>query len=325
MKSLKERIKDKFNYDVSALPAYIDEQSEEIIQDLLFESGFTSRINVLENVKGKQTIKLLNADMALQSVTNCTMSDDGTITFDGKDIETKRLGIQASICNEDLEQTWAQMLLAVGANRQDREMPYEAVMLAYITKLIKNKNQNLIFNGDTASLNTDLVHYDGLVKQWNADADLVVASSTETAITSANAFDLAREVYYAIPTVLFDNGTNVEIITGRDTAEKIIAQVYNDKDFASSIDVTYDGSEMYFTLPTTGITVRSYSQLNGQEVMFAVPYNYIFFGTDVNNDFDGVSVKYLEDDEKLRITNKMRSGIQYVYPEYFVRLELTTA
>lgn len=325
MKSLKERIKDKFNYDVSALPAYIDEQSGEIIQDLLFDSGFTARINVLQNVKGSQTIKLLNSNIALQSVASCTMSDDGTITFDGKNITTKRLGIQASICNEELESTWAQMLLAIGANAQDREMPLEAVILAYITKQIKKKNQDLIFNGDTASVNPDLVHYDGLVKQWTADSDLISATTTETEITTANAYDLAKLVYTNIPHVLFDNGVNVEIITGRDTADKILSQIYADKDYSAIIDVQRTGSEISFTLPTTGITVRSYPQLTGQEVMFAVPYNYVFFGTDVDSDFDGVSVKYLEDDEKLRISNKMRSGIQYVYPDYFTKLVLTTA
>jgi len=323
MKNLKEIVKDKYSWDVTALPAYVDEQNEEIYSDLLYSSGLTSRINVLEGVKGSQTIKLLNGDMALQSATNCTYTDDGSIVFDGVDISTKRLYVQQSLCNENLIDTWAQMLLAIGANRQDRDMPREDIITAYLIKKSRKKNQDLMFLGDTGSGNADLVHYDGYVKLWDADASLVSATTTETAITSANGFDIAKTVFNAIPTVLFENESNVEIITGYTEARAIIDQVYADKDFASSIEVTEDGSEISFILPTTNVRVRSYTQLNGLEKMYAVPYNYMFFGTDVESDIDGLEVKYLEESDKLRLSNKWRSGIQYVYPEYFVKLVLT--
>lgn len=319
MKNLKERIKDKFDYDVSELPAYVDEQSQDILEDLTYGSGLTTRINVMEEVKGSKTIKLLNADLALQSVTGCSMSDDGTITFDGTDLVTKRVGVQQSLCNEDLTDTWAQMLLAIGANRQDREMPMEQVILAYLTKKSRFKNQNLMFNGDTTSGNPDLAHYDGFVKLLDNDADVVAVSGA--ALTNANAYSKAIEVYEAIPHVLFDNGVAIEIATGRQEARKIMNQVWADKDFNAKIEVTEEGSEMSFVLPNTNITVRTYPQLNGLGKMYALPYNYMFFGTDLESDIDGAVVKYLEDDEKLRMTNKWRSGVQYVYPEYFVRYD----
>lgn len=322
MKNIKERIKEKFAYDVSDLPAYVDAQSADIYADLLYSSGITSRMNVLEGVKGSQTIKLLNSNLALQSGDACSTTESGTIVFDGKDISTKRLMVNTSLCNDTLEDTWAQLLLSIGANRQDRDLPLEDVLTAYIVKQTKFKNQNLIFNGDTASGNADLAHYDGFVKLWGADANLVNVTSTETTIDATNGFDLAKKVYDAIPSVLFDNGVNVEIITGRQEANAILSQIYNDKDYASSIAVNYEGSEMSFTLPTTNITVRSYAQLNGLDKMFAVPYDYMFFGTDLESDLNGLTVKYLEESEKIRIRNLFRSGVQYVYSEYFVKLTL---
>lgn len=319
MKNLKERIKDKFDYDVSELPAYVDEQSQDILEDLTYGSGLTTRINVMEEVKGSKTIKLLNADLALQSVTGCTMTDDGTIVFDGVDLATKRVGVRQSLCNEDLTDTWAQMLLAIGANRQDREMPMEQVILAYLTKKSRFKNQNLMFKGDTASADGNLDHYDGFIKLWDNDSDLVAISGA--ALSNANAYTKAVEVYEAIPSVLFDNGVAVEIVTGRTEARMIMNQVWADKDFNAKIEATEEGGELSFVLPNTNITVRSYPQLNGLGKMYAVPYTYMFFGTDLESDIDGAEVKYLEDDEKLRMTNKWRSGIQYVYPEYFVRYD----
>lgn len=322
MKNIKDRIKEKFDYDVTALPAYVDAQSAEIYADLLYGAGLTSRINVLENVKGSQTIKLLNSDLALQSGEACSTTESGSIVFDGKDISTKRLMVNTSLCNDTLEDTWAQLLLSIGANRQDRDLPLEDVLTAYIVKQTKAKNQDLIFKGDTLSANADLAHYDGLIKLWDNDANVVEVTTTETAITSANGFDLAKKVYDAIPSVLFDNGASVEIITGRAEANAILSQIYNDKDYASTIAVTEEGSEMSFVLPTTNITVRTYPQLNGLGKMYATPYSYIFFGTDLESDLDGLTVKYLEESEKIRVRNLFRSGVQYVYSEYFVRLTL---
>ncbi len=326
MKNLKERIKDKFGgYDVINLPAYIDEQSADIYADLLYSSGLTSRINVLENVKGSQTIKLLNSDLALESGAECasTFDENNAIVFDGKDIVTKRLMVGTELCNDTLEDTWAQLLLSIGANRQDRDLPLEDVLTAYIIKMTKKKNQDLMFLGDEDSLNGNLSHYDGFIKLWEAvGSGVISASSTETAITSANAFDLAKLVYDNIPSVLFDNGANVEIITGRVEANAILTQIYNDKDYASNIDVSYEGSEMSFILPTTNITVRTYPQLNGLGKMFACPYTYMFFGTDLLSDTEGLTVKFLEEAEKLRLRNLFRSGVQFVYPDYFVKLVL---
>jgi hypothetical protein len=264
--------------------------------------------------------------LALQSGEGCLVNDDGTITFDGKNIETKRLRVQTSLCNDTLNDTWAQLLLSIGANQQDRDLPLQDVLTAYIVKMTKKKNQDLMFNGVASGLGTDLSWYDGFVTKWDADASLVNVTTLQTAITNANAFDIAMEVYNGIPTELFDNGVNVEIILGRATANKILAQIYADKDYNALLDVTEEGSELSFTLPTTNIKVRSYPQMNtvaNQSKMFAVPYDYMFFGTDLSSDIDGLTVKYLEEAEKIRIRNQFRSGVQYVYSNYFVKLTLT--
>lgn len=323
MKDLKELIKDKFDYDVTALPVYVDEQSTEVFEDLIFSSGLTSRINVEENVKGSKTIKLLNADLAIQDAsTGCSLADDGSIVFNGTNISVKRIGVQQALCNEDLIDTWGQIMLAAGASRQDRDLPMQDVIISYLIKKIKKKDQDLMFLGDTASVNPDLVHYDGFVKLWDADTNLISATSLETAITDSNAFAIAKTVYDAIPDVLFDNGADVEIITGRTEAQAILNNIYADKDYASSIEVSREGSELSFVLPTTNVRVRSYPQLTGLGKMYAVPYSYMFYGTDLSSDIDGLSVKYLEEQEQLRMRALWRSGVQYVYPEYFVKLVL---
>lgn len=324
MKKLNQIVKDRFDYDVSGLAAYTDAQSTQMLTDLVFASGLTSRISVMENVKGSEDIKLLNSTPALQAAASCGWNASGGAILTDVTLTTKRVKIQEEYCNEDLNGTWAQLMNAAGANRQDTEAVFEDVMAAYYIKQAAKLNQDLIFNGDTTSINPNLAHYDGFVKQWDADANLGVYTSTETAIDATNALDIALGLYETIDPVLFDNGVNVEIICGRETFRKIITQNFNDNKYNFSI-TEEAGSEPSFILPTTNIRVRAYSQLNGTDKMYAVPYNYMFFGTDLSGDYEGFEFKYNDTDEQLRFGVKWRSGVAYVFPEYFTRLELAAS
>jgi hypothetical protein len=46
----------------------------------------------------------------------------------------------------------------------------------------------------------------------------------------------------------------------------------------------------------------------------------VVVGTDLADDLAGFDVKYLEEAEKLRISNKMKLGVNYIFGKYFVRL-----
>lgn len=324
MKRLNQIVKERFDYDVSGIGSYTDEQSTQMLTDLVFTSGLTSRISVMENVKGSEKIKLLNSTPALQAASACGWTPSGGIILTNETITTDRVKIQEEYCNEDLNGTWGQLMNAAGANVQDTEAPFADIMAAYYIKKAAKLNQDLMFNGDTTSLNPDLAHYDGFVKLWDNDGSLGVYNSTETAIDATNALTIALGLYNEIDPVLFDNGINVEIICGRETFRKIIAQNYNDNNYHFPL-TEEEGVEPSFILPTTNTRVRAYSQLNGTEKMYAVPYNYMFFGTDLAGDYEGFEFKYDDTDEKLRFGVKWRSGVQYVFPQYFTRLELAAS
>lgn len=321
MKSFKQHLKERFNWDVAALDAYTDEQAQEILTDLVYNSGLTQRISVMEGVKGSDTIKLLNSTPALQGAASCGWTPTGGAIFTDVKISALRLKIQEDYCNEDLNGTWAQLLNAAGANRQDTEMPLQAVMEAYYIKKASKLNQDLMFNGDTTSLNPNLAYYDGFVKLWDNDVNLGVYPTSQTTITTSNALSIALGLYNAIDPVLFDNEESVEIICGRETYRKIIENVYNDNNYHHTLQEEA-GSEPSFILPTTNIRVRAYSQLNGTDKMYAVPYQFMFFATDLEDDYAGFEAKYNDTDEKLRFGVKWRSGVNYVFPNYFTRLEL---
>jgi len=320
--TFKEVIKQEFDYDVDDLDPYVDEQSPEIMEDLINASNLKSRVSVMDNVKGSKLIKIKTSQPTLQAAEACGWTPEGGIVLTDVTLSTVRLKIQEEYCNEDLNDTWAQIENIAGANAQDESAPnFASTMIAFYVKTAQKMDQDLMFKGDTTSLNGDLAHYDGFLKRWKADANVIVYQSGETAITRTNAFDIALALYNKIPAVLLDNQTPMEIGVGRETYRFIIEAIYDDNNFHHTL-TEEAGSEPSFLLPTTNIRVRCYSQLTGTNEMVAMPYEYMFYGTDLEGDINGFQFKYDDTEELLRFSVKWRSGIAYVFPQYFTRLRL---
>jgi hypothetical protein len=314
MKSLATKIKEKFDWDVDNLAPYTNEQSTEFIQDLIGSSVFLSKVRSLEGVKRRQAIKLLSGDVKLQAMEGCTTNPDGSITFDDRIIETVRLYFGVELCNEDLNGHYTEMLNAVGANNQDGVMPLEAVLLAYLNKQLAKKAQRVGLIGDETSLDTELALFDGFITLLEADPAVVTAN------IGANAFETAMNVVNAIDEDVLDNEVEHEIICSRATAQAILTHIYNDKDYnALTVDVERANGQLSFVLPTTATRVTSVNTLQGNANMYLVCYPYMFLGSDVESDMDGIEVKYDDYNNKLKAEVSFRMGVQFVYPQYFVR------
>ena len=74
--SLKKFIKTKFDYDVSGLAAYVDEQREDLITRSVTEAKTLRYISIQEGIKGSQEIKLLD-DTLLYQAGDCEMTPSG--------------------------------------------------------------------------------------------------------------------------------------------------------------------------------------------------------------------------------------------------------
>lgn len=326
-----ERLKEEFDFDVSNIGTYVDQESEDILVELVEGGSLVERVQIMTGVKGSEKIKLLSMDTPLQSADACGRTPDGDIIFNDKTISSVGVKIDMVTCNKTLKSTWAQILLALGKRAEKENLPLDDVIAAFVIKRGRKKNQDIMFNGDTASTNPDLVHYDGYVKKWKADANIPVDTFAGPT-TDANAFDRYRQVANNASELLLDNGIRPELIMSRKEAKKIINQVWNDKDYKAELDVQENGQELYFEIPTTGIWVRTYPQLKsatgtgvGTDAadVFLVPYEFMFFATDLEGDIDEFWLKYEEIQEKLYFGAEWGSGVEYVYPEYFRKVTLT--
>lgn len=319
--SLKRTLKEKFGYDVSGLANWKENNLPNITTDLVETSNFMSRLMLEEGVKGTREISLLEADIALQAKANCTPSPDGSTILTGVDLVTKPLYMGIEFCNEDLNKKMTQVLNTLGMKMQNGQLPaeLETILMAYLTKVLQKKANRLLWLGDTASLNPDLVHFNGLVKTLKASADVVETASIFATITDANAYDAVKELYKAINPEVFDNAMEVVIFTGRTEALSIIEQ-YNVANPYTQVEPVEEGGTLKFKLPKTGVFIETVPALDGLGEMFALPLALVFLGVDSQED-QNFDIKYDDYNEKLKAETSFRLGIAHVFDKYFARLK----
>ena len=320
-----EDLKYRFDWDVTALPEYVDDTAPNIMEDIVNGGTIKSLMSVMDNVKGKKTIKLASSNPALQAATACGWTPQNGIILTDEVIDTTRVKIQETYCNEELNDTWAQIENAAGANRQDEDPSFINTFANYYRMRAIELDENLIVNGDTASIDPSLTHYDGFVKLFANDGD-VVSVPFAGALDNTNAFTALLDLYNGANVKVKSNlaSTNARIICGWETARSCIEQIYNEKDYASVLEWSEENGSISFTLPTTNMTVTSIRELDGTDRAYLIPFTYLFYGTDLEGDINEFNIKWLEYDiQQLGIDMKWRSGIQYVFPEYFTKLDVT--
>jgi hypothetical protein len=325
MSKLKKSLKDKFDYDVTGLPAWTDNTMPNMIPDLIANSEFLGTMTLEEDVKGTREIALLNADVTLQAKVACTPSPDGSVIFTKANLTTVPLYAGIEFCNEDLNTKMTQILNRMGLKMQDGQLPaeLESILMAYLLKQLERKAQRLVILGDTGSLDAELALMDGLIKKINADASVVDYNSLETTIDDTNAYDIAYGLYQAIDTELFDAQVPVAIFTGRTEALAILKQ-WNDTNPYSQVEIPVGGSSISFRLPLTDIMVVTLPELNGLEDMYAIPLSLTFLGIDAKEDMT-YDIKYDEYNDKLKAEASFRLGTQIVWGKYFTKLVLTAS
>ena len=314
-KGIRDYVKSKFDYDVDALPAYIDEQNPTILQELQANSLFMDKCTIMSGVKGSEKIKLMSSSVTLQDANACGWNAEGGVVFTDKTATNYRLKVQEEYCNEDLNGFWTQMYNKLGANVQDMENPFADVIIATKTAQLKKAVQDAILKGDIFSPDDQLNKFDGLIKKWDSDPSLMMA------FPGVNAFETLKNVANLITPDMYANNLQVEVIADRLLMQECIDYIFNNKDYNQILDyVRLADGEISFVLPTTLVTFTSVAQLAGTGKAYLVPFEYVIIPVDGDSDVEGFEMKYNENDEKLRLGVKFRVGVEYVLPQYFGRL-----
>jgi hypothetical protein len=305
--SLKKYIESKFDFDVTGLGAYVDEQSDEILVKQVTAGRTLEKITIQEGIKGSSEIKLMD-DSVVYQAGDCTMTASGDTVFTDRAIAVETLGFMKKFCQKDLDGFWTQLNLRAGAMAEDEELPFEAQIVEYLLALHSNELDKLIWKGNKTTGTGNLAFMNGFRQFLTTGNGCVDLNTSATAsITNSNAYDVFYEVFENSVEAVAESDDFV-CFTGRENFNKLIKNLVDLNFFHYSPDQIAELNEV--TVPGTDMVVSKVVGLNQLDNIYTGRASHFIAGVDLTGDLDQFSLWYSKDDDVLYLRSKFRLGVQ---------------
>ena len=305
--SIKKYVKSNFDYDVSGLNAYVDDQREDLIHRSVTEAQTLSYIAIQQGIKGTEDLKLLNDSIVYQTG-DCSMSPSGDTIFTDRQISVETIGYLKRFCQKDLAGFWAQLALRPGAMAEDKTLPFEQVLINYLLELHAFELEKLIWQGNKVSGVGNLAFMNGFNQFLTvANGCVDLNQSGQTQINATNAFDIFYEAFTETPANIAE-GQDFICFTGRENFNFLLKNLVdlNLYHFAPN----QIGTMSEILLPGTNMRVVKVNGLNGTTKIYTGRASHFYFGTDLSSDFESYDLWYSFDDDVIYLRSKFRAGVQ---------------
>lgn len=308
-------------FNVSALADYTKQNAQQLVVSSVLGAKTIDLIkqasNVMLNVKSSETINIMDTDTLFQSGASCGFTASGTTSFTQRTVTVGKIKVNEALCLKDLEAKYLQEALPRGS-RYDSMIFAEEYSNRKAEK-IAAALEKAVWQGDTTSGDSQLLHFDGLVKQVNSAAIQANASpyigSVATSITASNVIAVFDAVYAAIPAEVVAKD-DVKIFCGMDVFRTYTIALKNANQFHYTVDKKADSS---FILPGTTIEVVATPGLNGTSKVYAMRMSNIFFGTDLLDEQERFELFYAKEADQIRFVAEFKAGVNVAFPAEVVK------
>ena len=305
--SIKKYVKSNFDYDVSGLSPYVDDQREDLIHRSVTEAQTLSYIAIQQGIKGTEDLKLLN-DSIIYQTGDCSMSPSGDTIFTDRQISVETIGYLKRFCQKDLAGFWTQLALRPGAMAEDKTLPFEQVLINYLLELHAFELEKLIWQGNKVSGVGNLAFMNGFNQFLTvANGCVDLNQSGQTQINATNAFDIFYEAFTETPANIAE-GQDFICFTGRENFNFLLKNLVDDNLF--HFNPTQIGTMNEILLPGTNMRVVKVNGLNGTTKIYTGRASHFYFGTDLSSDFESYDLWYSFDDDVIYLRSKFRAGVQ---------------
>lgn len=291
--------------DLNSLPLYVEQRRLPLIKEAVLKAKSASLFNLQTDVKTSAAINLVTVAPVIQEG-GCGWNDAGTAKLSQRIINTGLMKINQSFCEKDFLKYWTGYEVKVGVGSET--LPFEEYFTSLIVDEVKASVEKMIWQGDTASSDNNIKHFDGLIKILNAADDVVKPSIA----SGTSAYDAIKAVYMAIPEKVLDKAV---ILCGADKFREYMQEMV-EKNYYHYAANGYPTEE--FILPGTNTKVIAVNGLNGTNVIVAADLNNLFYGCDMMNDTEVFDLWYSKDFREFRLAISFNAGVQVAFPDEIV-------
>ena len=280
-------------YNVQALGAYVQENKDIILKDIVFGGEYGNTIPLMTKQLGIKTTEKIHPstlEAVLQDVNgDCGFNPQGDLKITERSIITSQKKVNMEFCLEKLLGKFAEYKVRVGANED--ALPFEAEI---IDGLVKSINKQVEKDVWTALIT-------------NTDAQLTVAST-------GTAYERVMAVYMALPEAILEDAVIfVSPATFREYVKDLV-----DKNFYHYNPADGDLEEIF--IPGSGVKVRKAKGLAEQtdDVIFGTSPKNMIYGTDFMDNKEEIKAWFSDDNDTYRIKVRFNYGANVAFPDLVV-------
>ena len=279
-------------YNVDALGAYVAENKDVIMKDIVFGGEYGNTVPLMTKelgVKGTAKIHPATITAYLQEVNGeCGFNPQGDLNITDVEIVTKQYKVNSEFCAEKLIGKFAEYKVRVGAN--EGALPFEAEI---VEGLVKDINLQI---------------EEGVWYQLG-DAGTNNFSFEEAGVTTA--YDKVMATYMRMDEKVLEDG----IIFVSPTLFREYVKDLVDKNLYHYNPA--DGALEEIFIPGAGVKVRKARGLKGDITYGTSPKNMVY-ATDFMGNAEEVKVWFSDDADVYRVKVRFNYGATFIFPDLVV-------
>lgn len=317
----------------SALTKYTDQLSMELIRESVLAGRTQQYISVQTGVKYADALNIMTSTLVVQDAACGQLAATGSVALTQASLTVCPLMVEEQIClngNNSLEQYWAGKLMKQGSYYDTLEpAAFAKVYVADKVDKLQGVVDDLIWVGNVASAtysaDPNMRKCDGLLSLIdNAYTSSVVKvggagnvyATASGALTIANAIGVVDGMASALPQNVWDQ-PDLTLFLSYANYRTYVRALRNANYFHFTAD---ESNDIGYSImhPGTNIRVLATRGLSSTNRMVLSPASNLYFGTDLQNDYESFRIWKSEDFNAIFFRALWKQGVQIAYPQYVV-------
>ena len=283
-----------FGFDVSALPAYTDQLSLDLISKVVLKTDLLDYVDLRSGFSsGTVAINLVDADLPVSAL-SCGWTSDGQVTYSQVNVTIESLQSKTEMCIEDLRAKYTSAFMNAGTGNDF--LPFEQVISESYTDKLRKYNEGFLINGFGTTL--------GLKGQITSANGANLQAGVPAAWTATNAYEQALDLYDAIDESVKDREDLIMVVSPDAYRALVRALVAQNLYHFNSVE----GNDIMI-LPGTNVTVVKSSGLVSSNYKFAGPGKMILAATGLTDELDTFRFFYDEAADVMKFRAAWRLGV----------------
>jgi hypothetical protein len=312
--------------NLASLTKYTDELATDLIYKAVLQGRtFETGVSIQTNVKFADALNLMTSNLIGIAGGSCGYSATGSVTLSQRDLQVCPITVFENNCLNDLEQYWAGKLMRPGSYNE--ALPFEQVYTEEKILKIQALIEDLFWKGSKDGNNTgagsttgNLTLCDGIVNTLqftSATSSVLIAGASFSGFTKTDAIDIIDSVINKVTSdasdILMQPDLNIYISYGNfNTLTQALREANYFHYDANQGDYRING---YLGTNFNVIAVRG---LNGTNKIVATYAANLYYGVDLENDFETFEMWYERFQDLVYFRSKFKIGAQVAFPEFIV-------